>query len=382
MNLSISYFAGYKDIVTQFPDRLDEQLCKSWAKQLNASNMIVVHRDDDLMYYISLNKLDDEGHYFGIVILINGILITDYKALSQIFKKALAAISGNILKICRENEQMLNGVDISAKQSELDKVSNIIRSGMETITSFKKLPPINYGRSVGMSRCFSETELSTSPEFINEIPQCTTAFIACDFFPLIDKKQNVTKQEAGNKVSKSLKNAVRIIIGLVILWFFGIGYWTVKDAWESSKEAEAVYSDSIETTYVDEEPLAPIRSEAKTASTTSVNYQEELSGVVGDKYPIRMSLKFLATSSNQEIVKGSYYYQKNGSAQAITISGRYDTATKRIVLNEYYDNGQKNCSFIGVKNKNGYTGKFIYPNGEKINFELYLRLIINEKQNR
>lgn len=92
------------------------------------------------------------------------------------------------------------------------------------------------------------------------------------------------------------------------------------------------------------------------------------SGYINGKYAVSFSLSFDEEYKGMQDVSGSYYYDKNGKENSITVKGRYNTTSEELNLTEYYEDGTPNCRISAVKVPQGFRGTFTTTDGKEMDF--------------
>lgn len=92
------------------------------------------------------------------------------------------------------------------------------------------------------------------------------------------------------------------------------------------------------------------------------------SGYINGKYAVSFSLSFDEEYKGMQDVIGSYYYDKNGKENSITVKGRYNTTSEELNLTEYYEDGTPNCRISAVKVPQGFRGTFTTTDGKEMDF--------------
>lgn len=90
-----SYVFGNIERYFQYPDDYTSNIFQSAAQMIIAPNQLVIHRDNNLMYYIYLQQLK-YTHYVGICIVLNGAMITNIAGLFHFFKKKMDNLSNTL----------------------------------------------------------------------------------------------------------------------------------------------------------------------------------------------------------------------------------------------------------------------------------------------
>lgn len=152
MNCSAYLFGGLGTGYTQYPDDYTKNIFLNVVQNATAPSQIFIHREEDLMYYGYVRRLDSSAQYIGFCILLNGLMLTDITRLFSSFESLIdnLVVRGKILQF-DENGKIVSKVgsllhereetDLAIERlcfefSKLDKISH-------------KLPPLNYSIPAG-----------------------------------------------------------------------------------------------------------------------------------------------------------------------------------------------------------------------------------------
>lgn len=151
MNCSISLFGDFGHGYSQYPFDGTESVFKKLASKATAKTQLAVHREGELMYYCYLRKLDSsDSHYFGICVLLNGVMLPTVKDLFTLFEKIFTTlvVSGDILKFSGDGNIVSNVDSLRAKKNEVENIENTIRNAFGIFDNkTKSLPPVSFGIS-------------------------------------------------------------------------------------------------------------------------------------------------------------------------------------------------------------------------------------------
>ena len=88
MNSSTYIFGELSDGYTQYPEDSSSNLFKSIQSQCVAPSGLVIHRDENLMYYVYIRKIDKK-RFIGFAVVINGYYLPQIHRLFSIFEKGV-----------------------------------------------------------------------------------------------------------------------------------------------------------------------------------------------------------------------------------------------------------------------------------------------------
>ena len=158
-------------------------------------------------------------------------------------------------------------------------------------------------------------------------------------------------------------------IGIAIIIALSIKLVTLDDS--SYGDCQLSYPNETET-YEEEE--LNVNDSDSSNNEESIIVAEPIesgtfSGYIDGKYAVTFEL--MATDINKtgsQIVNGSYYYDKNGEENSISIDGYYDLESETLELTEYYEDGTPNSTISAVKVPQGFRGTFTTPEGKEMDF--------------
>ena len=111
----------------------------------------------------------------------------------------------------------------------------------------------------------------------------------------------------------------------------------------------------------------PSNPSVSSSNSFSGNKLVKLYGYVGD-YPITMSITFKRT-----YVEGSYYYNRKGPDNVLSLLGTVPTSEGLMLLNETDEFGQNTGRFIGTYSNGVFQGRFHTQRGRDYPFRVYIR---------
>lgn len=147
MNCSAYLFGGLGAGYTQYPDDYTKNIFLNVVQNATAPSQIFIHREEDLMFYGYVRRLDSRAQYIGFCILLNGLMLTDITRLFSIFESTIdnLVVRGKILQF-DDNGNIISKVDSLLR--ERDETNLTIErlcfefSKLEDIS--QKLPALNY----------------------------------------------------------------------------------------------------------------------------------------------------------------------------------------------------------------------------------------------
>lgn len=161
MNISVYVFGCLGNGYTQYPDDYAKVIYQSFYAKSTASSQITIHRDNNLIYYGYIRKLDVSSQYIGFCVLLNGIMFSQIGRLFPIFENAVADLvaRGEILHFSDRGEVTSSITNLNERQQEVERIVSVIQNQISDLGSYtRKLPPVSYGVSNNESKTFSESD--------------------------------------------------------------------------------------------------------------------------------------------------------------------------------------------------------------------------------
>ena len=147
MNSSIYIFGNLGSGYTQYPDDYAIDIYQNFVKNAKAQSQIIIHRDNGLIYYGYLRKLDVESQFIGFCVLLNGLMLSRIDSLFSIFENAVSDIvaRGEILSLNMRGEVFSQVINLYDHQQEIERITSIIKYGFADLEKDAlKLPPVDY----------------------------------------------------------------------------------------------------------------------------------------------------------------------------------------------------------------------------------------------
>lgn len=146
MNNTVYVFGNLGGNYTQYPNDYTKEIFRVFQNNVTAESQLIIHRDNNLMYYGYVRKLDVSPQYIGLCILLNGIMFLEPKNLFPIFENAVAdmVVKGRILQFDENGKIFSQLVYLNGRQNEIKRIATIIGNEISAL-KVDKLPPLNYG---------------------------------------------------------------------------------------------------------------------------------------------------------------------------------------------------------------------------------------------
>lgn len=161
MNSSAYIFGSFGNGYTQYPDDYSQTIFQKFNEHSSsAQTQIAIHRDNNLMYFGYLRKLQGE-QYIGFCILLNDVMISDLKGMFFLFENTIMSlvINGEILQFSDKGE-IISKVDrFYRKQEFVEQAVECLKVGFDKLEGNQcKLPTLNYGISKDEVKYFDVAE--------------------------------------------------------------------------------------------------------------------------------------------------------------------------------------------------------------------------------
>ena len=165
MNSSAYIFGKFVEGCSQFPDNYAEGIFDKFQSVATAQSQIVVHRDKNMMYYGYVRKLDMEGQYLGMCVLLNDVMLTRMEKLFSLFEGIFAELvsKGELIKLNESGDVVAVVGLLNEKQPEVEHVIASLRDEMVRLEQTAvKLPPVDYSKAEDSCETFKFTDKNES----------------------------------------------------------------------------------------------------------------------------------------------------------------------------------------------------------------------------
>lgn len=157
MTVSVYIFGNFGSGYTQYPYDYSHGIFDMFQQNIQDITQIAIHRDNDLMYYGYLRKLDTEK-YIGICAVVNDKIVADINRLFTMFEETIELmVSNGYLIYFGNNGEITSHVNLLYENNEeIAVIATHIQSvfdGVEPV--FQDLPPVNYSVSKDSIQSFS-----------------------------------------------------------------------------------------------------------------------------------------------------------------------------------------------------------------------------------
>lgn len=159
MNLSVYLFGDLGSGYTQYPDDYTSTIFDTFYKNAQATTQIGIHREDNLMYYGYIRKLE-RNKYIGLCAVVNGKLVLQVNSLFSIFEEVIEFMVKKRYLIHEYWGSISSTVDhLYENKEEIDLITSTIQTSFDRLEDIsKELPPVSYSTSKDSVKSFSIQE--------------------------------------------------------------------------------------------------------------------------------------------------------------------------------------------------------------------------------
>lgn len=244
MNVTVYLFGKLGGGYTQYPNDYAYDIFSTFEANIKSPSQIMIHRNDELIYYGYLRKLSEQGKYIGISFVFNGTMCTDIPVLCKLCEDNITnwVVGGEILEFS-DNGDIVSKVDRLYKTaSEFKRLSESLSSQIATAKlPFRKLPPINYSVSADAFKTFNLNE--NSETFNNAINDYSNIYIYSDstsetLAGYSDKLRRLSKENSKLKAenAKVLREKKRTTIVTMLVIILAVGFVVILSLMDSSNQ--------------------------------------------------------------------------------------------------------------------------------------------------
>ena len=255
MKSSVYVFGSLENGYTQYPDDYAKEIYQKFYAKSTASSQITIHRNNNLIYYGYIRKLDVSSQYIGFCVLLNGIMFSQIGRLFPIFENAVADLvaRGEILHFTIRGDITSSIKNLNERQQEVERIASVIQNQINELGSNTwKLPPVSYGVSSNESKTFSESDknediVSASCKFgytyILKDKDYDTASLTNYKSVLVQLNKekdslysNYSELKAKyEKLTEQKKQYKKVVVLCILIALCGIGLFFLKDSLDSTR---------------------------------------------------------------------------------------------------------------------------------------------------
>lgn len=146
MNSSVYVFGIFGGGLTLYPSDYTKEIFQKFLQHAQTESQLIIHRDNNLMYYGYVRELDVNSQYIGFCVLLNSIMFSRPKDLFEVFENAVADLvdAGIILQLNESGDIIPVVSYMGERPQEAQRISDVIKHNAEEINAIQ-LPPVNYG---------------------------------------------------------------------------------------------------------------------------------------------------------------------------------------------------------------------------------------------
>lgn len=331
MNSSTYIFGELSNGYSQYPDDSSSNLFRDIQPQCVAPSQLIIHRDEDLMYYIYVRKFDKKK-YIGFAIAIRGYFFTDVKSLFSLFEKELEALveTGVIINLSNNGEITTNLLSLKDEEEEVISVINSILVNVNNLKSLKKLPPVDFSVAISSRKLFKDTDLAS--EIANASCRFgftivlketdfdsirTTSFknvlknLSADKNALI--KENKELKEQNKKIQRQKKEFKKVVFLLLTVAACGVGIYLLYNNLNNTQDElnSAIVNIKKKNSIIDKrnEHISALKDSVSNLENSLQQIKREKSELNDKLEQVCNSYPFIVTESevNSERYKFNYY---------------------------------------------------------------------------
>ena len=157
MNISTYIFGLLGNGYSQYPNDYTQTIFQNFHEHSTAQTQIAVHRDNNLIYYGYIRRLE-AGQYIGLCVVLNSVMLTNFKEMFNIFENAITnlVVNGIILQFNDKGDIISKTTQLYTNQTEVSRITEYLRAEFtKSEGASKPLPPTNYGIAKNEKRTFS-----------------------------------------------------------------------------------------------------------------------------------------------------------------------------------------------------------------------------------
>lgn len=159
MNFSTYIFGKLPGGYSQYPDDGCSTLLRDIYPRCNAPTQLVIHRDQSMMYYVYVRKLD-AGRYIGLAVVINGYYFTQINTLFSLFEKKIEELAahGVVINYSPNGELTTSLQALNKEEEEVIWFINQLRAEIQKINTVGRIPHVDYAVSIDSQKIFDEKD--------------------------------------------------------------------------------------------------------------------------------------------------------------------------------------------------------------------------------
>lgn len=246
--MAVYIFGVFDNGYTQCPNDSTSEIFKGIYSCSKAKTQIVIHRDDNLMYYCYIRKLD-EKKYVGFCYVYTGLYVAKIDSLFSLFENIveIMANKGEIVHYAEDGRLTTslkflykNSEDVALLSKKLDSSFNALSQ------STKRLPPIDFSVAEGSTVSFSVNDpnseiVKASYTFTNtyiykdkdyntvQINSYKSVLSRINETNLSLRKENKELQDKNQEILRQKKQFRNVILLILVVIGCGVGIYFLYD---------------------------------------------------------------------------------------------------------------------------------------------------------
>ena len=145
MNCSVYIFGELSSGYTQYPEDSSSHILNRLITNCKATTQLVIRRDDNLMYYSYVRKLEN-NKYVGIAIAVNGYYIQHIQSLFALFENTIEklVLQGSIICFSKDGNIIPTQKQLKEQEEDIDSITQNLAKDFNNAGQACKLPPVDY----------------------------------------------------------------------------------------------------------------------------------------------------------------------------------------------------------------------------------------------
>mgnify|MGYP000116744625 FL=1 len=241
MNATVYLFGKFENGYSQYPDDYTSGIFNEFQKNAKSTTQLVIHRDNCLMYYGYIRKLEKD-RYIGLCVMLNDLMLTHIDGLFSLFEHTVSGLveRGQLIHYNEQGNIVSNVDKLYMNKEDVDMLNESLRTAFNRFETYASpLPAVNYGVSKDSVRSFVEDDnpdeivksgCTNGYTFIYKSKGFNTAQM--ESFRGMLSKVNSEKQELQQKLEKlqtehkktlRQKKQFKIVIALILVLVLCVG---------------------------------------------------------------------------------------------------------------------------------------------------------------
>lgn len=234
MNASLYLFGKLGGGYTQYPDDHTVVIFRGFEANIKSNKQLMIHRNDNLIYYAYIQQLAGHNKYIGICLVYNGEMCTDAKSLYNIFEEQIknCAVFGDILEFSS------NG-DIISKVDKLYETSSVYNQLSQSI--YAKIESGKLGFAPLVKSFANKDGVKTLNEVSNDdinraLNECRSVYCYIgnaskalvgysDKLRSLNQRNTQLKSE-NDRLGRQKKRTIPVVVLSVLLAIIVLWHWT------------------------------------------------------------------------------------------------------------------------------------------------------------